>query len=201
MEGFRAFRIHQQGDSRLETIGLDSLSDGDVVVRVRYSTINYKDALAATGAGKILRRYPLVGGIDLAGEVVTSTDPAFTPGQKVMVTGSGLSETHDGGYAQYARLQADQLVPIPDGLDEFQVMAIGTAGFTAALAIHRMEQMGQQPDAGEIVVTGATGGVGSLAIDMLAGRGYSVVAVTGKQSANEYLRNLGAQRVLMRDQI
>jgi acrylyl-CoA reductase (NADPH) len=201
MQGFRAFRIHQQGDSRMETINLDALSDGDVVVRVRYSTINFKDALAATGAGKILRRYPLVGGIDLSGEVVTSTDPAFTPGQKVLVTGSGLSETHDGGYAEYARLQADQLLQIPDGLDEFQVMAIGTAGFTAALAIHRMEQMGQQPDAGEVVVTGATGGVGSLAIDMLAGLGYSEVAVTGKQSATEYLRQLGAARVLMRDQI
>jgi acrylyl-CoA reductase (NADPH) len=201
MEGFRAFRIHQQGDSRLETIGLDSLSDGDVVVRVRYSTINYKDALAATGAGKILRRYPLVGGIDLSGEVVTSTDPAFTPGQKVLVNGTGLSETHDGGYAEYARLQADQLVPIPEGLDEFQVMAIGTAGYTAALAIHRMEQNGQRPELGEIVVTGATGGVGSLAIDMLAGRGYEVAAVTGKESATEYLRKLGAARVLLRDKI
>lgn len=204
MEGFRAFRIHQEGGqivSRMETIGLDSLSAGDVVVRVRYSTINYKDALAATGAGKILRRYPLVGGIDLSGEVVTSTDPAFTPGQKVLVTGSGLSETHDGGYAEYARLQGDQLVHIPAGLDEFQAMAIGTAGYTAALAIHRMEQMGQQPDAGEVVVTGATGGVGSLAIDMLAGRGYEVVAVTGKESATEYLRQLGAARVLLRDRI
>jgi acrylyl-CoA reductase (NADPH) len=201
MEGFRAFRIHQQGDSRLETLGLESLSAGDVVVRVRYSTINYKDALAATGAGKILRRYPLVGGIDLAGEVVTSTDPAFTPGQKVLVNGCGLSETHDGGYAEYARLQADQLVPIPAGLDEFQVMAIGTAGYTAALAIHRMEQNGQRPELGEIVVTGATGGVGSLAIDMLAGRGYEVVAVTGKESSTDYLRKLGAARVLLRDQI
>ena len=204
MEGFRAFRIHQEGGkivSRMEAIGLDSLSDGDVVVRVRYSTINYKDALAATGAGKILRRYPLVGGIDLSGEVVTSTDPAFTPGQKVLVNGCGLSETHDGGYAEYARLQADQLVPIPAGLDEFQVMAIGTAGYTAALAIHRMEQNGQRPELGEIVVTGATGGVGSLAIDMLAGRGYEVAAVTGKESATEYLRKLGAARVLLRDQI
>jgi acrylyl-CoA reductase (NADPH) len=204
MEGFRAFRIHQEGGksvSRMETISLDSLSDGDVVVRVRYSTINYKDALAATGAGKILRRYPLVGGIDLSGEVVTSTDPAFKPGQKVLVNGTGLSETHDGGYAEYARLQADQLVPIPAGLDEFQAMAIGTAGYTAALAIHRMEQMGQQPELGEVVVTGATGGVGSLAIDMLAGRGYSVVAVTGKQASTEYLRQLGAARVLLRNQI
>jgi acrylyl-CoA reductase (NADPH) len=204
MEGFRAFRIHQEGGksvSRMETISLDSLSGGDVVVRVRYSTINYKDALAATGAGKILRRYPLVGGIDLSGEVVTSTDPAFKPGQKVLVNGTGLSETHDGGYAEYARLQADQLVPIPAGLDEFQAMAIGTAGYTAALAIHRMEQMGQQPELGEVVVTGATGGVGSLAIDMLAGRGYSVVAVTGKQASTEYLRQLGAARVLLRNQI
>ena len=204
MESFRAFRIHQDAGrivSRMETIGLNALSDGDVVVRVRYSTINYKDALAATGAGKILRRYPLVGGIDLSGEVVSSTDPAFTPGQKVMVTGAGLSETHDGGYAEYARLQADQLVAIPAGLDEFQVMAIGTAGYTAALAIHRMEQNGQQPELGEVVVTGATGGVGSLAIDMLAGRGYEVVAVTGKKSSTEYLQKLGAARVLLRDQI
>ncbi|MET0534478.1 MAG: oxidoreductase [Steroidobacter sp.] len=204
MESFRAFRIHQESGkvvSRLETIGLDALSPGDVVVRVRYSTINYKDALAATGAGKILRRYPLVGGIDLAGEVVTSSDPAFTPGQKVLVTGSGLSETHDGGYAEYARLQADQLVPIPAGLDEFQAMAIGTAGYTAALAIHRMEQNGQRPEAGEIVVTGATGGVGSIAIDMLASRGYKVVAVTGKSSSIEYLQKLGASRVLLREQI
>lgn len=204
MQGFRAFRIHQEGGqivSRMEMLGLDALSAGNVVVRVRYSTINYKDALAATGAGKILRRYPLVGGIDLSGEVVTSTDPAFTPGQKVLVTGSGLSETHDGGYADYARLQADQLVAIPDGLDEFQAMAIGTAGYTAALAIHRMEQNGQRPDAGEVVVTGATGGVGSLAIDMLAGLGYSVAAVTGKKSSTEYLRQLGAARVLLRDQI
>lgn len=204
MQGFRAFRIHQESGkvvSRMETLGLDALSDGDVIVRVRYSTINYKDALAATGAGRILRRYPLVGGIDLSGEVVSSTDPAFTAGQKVLVTGSGLSETHDGGYAEYARLQADQLVPIPEGLDEFQAMAIGTAGYTAALAIHRMEQNGQQPELGEIVVTGATGGVGSLAIDMLAGRGYSVVAVTGKKSATEYLQQLGAARVLLRDQI
>jgi acrylyl-CoA reductase (NADPH) len=204
MESFRAFRIHQEGGkivSRMETIGLDALSDGEVVVKVGYSTINYKDALAATGAGKILRRYPLVGGIDLAGEVVSSSDSAFAPGQKVLVTGSGLSETNDGGYAEYARVKSDAVVPIPAGLDEFQAMAIGTAGYTAALAIHRMEQNGQQPAAGEIVVTGATGGVGSLAIDMLAGRGYRVVAVTGKSSSSEYLQQLGAGRVLLRETI
>ncbi len=174
---------------------------GEVVVKVRYSTINYKDALAATGAGKILRRYPLVGGIDLAGEVVSSGDPQFQPGQKVLVTGSELSETRDGGYAEYARLKSDSVVPIPAGLDEFQAMAIGTAGYTAALAIHRMEQNGQQPEGGEVVVTGATGGVGSIAVDMLAARGYSVVAVTGKQSSVDYLQRIGAARVLLRDQI
>lgn len=204
MQSFRAFRIHQEDRkivSRLETIDLDALNAGEVVVKVRYSTINYKDALAATGAGKILRRYPLVGGIDLSGEVVSSSDPALQPGQKVLVTGSGLSETHDGGYTEYARLRSDAVVPIPAGLDEFQAMAIGTAGYTAALAVHRMEQNGQQPDAGEIVVTGATGGVGSIAIDILAARGYRVVAVTGKKSSAEYLQRLGAARVLLRDEI
>ncbi|GFE78400.1 putative quinone oxidoreductase YhfP [Steroidobacter agaridevorans] len=204
MQSFRAFRIHQEAGkivSRMETIGLNDLAEGEVVVKVRYSTINYKDALAATGAGKILRRYPLVGGIDLAGEVVSSSDPQFQPGQKVLVTGSELSETRDGGYAEYARLKSDSVVPIPSGLDEFQAMAIGTAGYTAALAVHRMEQNGQQPDGGDIVVTGATGGVGSIAVDMLAARGYSVVAVTGKQSSVDYLQRLGAARVLLRDQI
>jgi NADPH2:quinone reductase len=204
MQSFRAFRIHQDGGkiaARMEAISLDDLAAGEIVVKVRYSTINYKDALAATGAGKILRRYPLVGGIDLAGEVVSSSDPAFAAGQKVLVTGCGLSETHDGGYAEYARVKSDWVVPIPAGLDEFQVMAIGTAGFTAALAIHRLEQNGQQPENGEIVVTGASGGVGSLAIDMLAGRGYRAVAVTGKKAAEEYLLALGAARVLLRDEI
>jgi acrylyl-CoA reductase (NADPH) len=204
MQRFRAFRIHQDGGkiaARMEMIGLDDLAPGEVVIKVSYSTINYKDALAATGAGKILRRYPLVGGIDLAGEVVVSSDPAVAPGQKVLVTGCGLSETHDGGYAEYARVKRDWIVPIPPELDEMQVMAIGTAGFTAALAIHRMEQNGQRPEDGEIVVTGASGGVGSLAIDMLAGRGYRAVAVTGKKSSQEYLLALGAARVLLREEI
>ena len=204
MTTFRAFRIHQEDGkivSRLETIGLDALNAGDVVIRVRYSTINYKDALAATGAGKILRKYPLVGGIDLAGEVESSTNPAFHKGQKVLVTGSGLSETHDGGYAQYARVNAEHVIELPAGLDEFQAMAIGTAGFTAALAVHRMEQNAQQPGNGEVLVTGATGGVGSLAIDMLAARGYSVVALTGKKESAVYLEQLGAKRVVLRDEL
>jgi acrylyl-CoA reductase (NADPH) len=207
MQRFRAFRIHQEGGkvaARLETIGLDDLGAGEVIVKVSHSTINYKDALAATGAGRILRKFPLVGGIDLAGEVVSSQHASFTAGQKVLVNGCGLSETHDGGYAEYARVQGDWVVPIPAGLDEFQCMAIGTAGYTAALAIHRMEQNGQTPtgpDSGEIVVTGATGGVGSLAIDMLAGRGYRVVALTGKKSSTAYLQQLGAARVLAREEL
>jgi acrylyl-CoA reductase (NADPH) len=204
MTAFRAFRIHQEGGKvapKLETIELDALTPGEVVVRVRYSTINYKDALAATGAGKILRKFPLVGGIDLAGEVESSSDPAFKKGQKVLVTGGGLSETNDGGYAEFARIKSENVIALPSGLDEFQAMALGTAGFTAALAVHRMEQNGLQPSSGEILVTGATGGVGSLAIDMLAGRGYSVVAFTGKESALAYLEQIGARRVLLRKDV
>jgi acrylyl-CoA reductase (NADPH) len=201
---FRAFRIHQEHGGvvgRLESISLDDLSPGEIVIRVRYSTINYKDALAATGKGKILRQFPLVGGIDLAGEVVESGDPSLAVGARVLVTGCGLSETHDGGYAEYARVPAHWAIPIPATLDEFECMAIGTAGFTAALAIHRMEENGQDPSAGEVVVTGASGGVGSLAIDMLASRGYAVVAVSGKADAEPYLRDLGAARVLKRQEI
>lgn len=204
MQPFTAFRIHQHQAKvagRLERITLDDLGAGEVVVRVRYSSINFKDALAATGAGKILRKFPLVGGIDLAGEVESSSDPAFVRGQKVLVNGCGLSETHDGGYAQFARLKSDWVIPIPAGLDEYQCMALGTAGFTAALAIHRMEENGQRPDGGPIAVTGASGGVGSIAIDMLAARGYQVVAITGKQSSADYLKQLGAAHVLLRDAI
>ncbi|HEY5807837.1 MAG TPA: oxidoreductase [Povalibacter sp.] len=204
MQSFRAFRIHSDGGKvvpRLETLTLDDLAPGEVVIKVDYSTINFKDALAVTGAGKILRKYPLVAGIDLAGSVVSSSDAALNPGQKVVVTGCGLSETHDGGYAEYARVKSDWVVPIPAGLDPYQCMALGTAGFTAALAIHQMERNGQAPESGEIVVTGATGGVGSLAIDMLAGRGYRAVAVTGKQDAQKYLQSIGASRVLLREAI
>jgi acrylyl-CoA reductase (NADPH) len=204
MESFRAFRIHEESRkivTRFEQLTLDDLSPGDVVVRVTHSDINYKDALAATGAGKILRRYPLVGGIDFAGVVESSADSRFSAGEPVLVTGCGLSETHDGGYAQYARVKGDWVIPMPPGLDAAAAMAIGTAGFTAAYAIHRMEQNGQTPEGGPIVVTGASGGVGSIAIDMLAGRGYQVVAVSGKASSAEYLQTLGAATVLLRQQI
>lgn len=204
MESFRAFRIDQR-DSELVAefarLTIDDLSEGEVVVKVSHSTINYKDALAATGVGRILRTFPLVGGIDLAGTVVSSADDQFTAGDAVLVNGCGLSETRDGGYAEYARLNADSVVPIPDGLDALQAMQLGTAGYTAALAIHRMEQNGQLPENGPVIVTGATGGVGSIAVDMLAARGYEAVAVTGKAEQVDYLRRIGASRVLLRDEI
>lgn len=201
---FDAFRIHQRNgtvESGIEAITLDDLSDGDVVIRVSHSSVNYKDALAATGEGRILRRYPLVGGIDLAGRVEHSADQRYRPGDPVLVTGCGLSETHDGGYSGYARVAGDWVIPMPDGLDAWQAMCVGTAGFTAALAIHRMERNGQSPEQGAVVVTGASGGVGSLAVDMLAGRGYEVVAVSGKPGAIDYLTGLGASRVLARDEV
>jgi NADPH2:quinone reductase len=204
MQKFKAFRIHQQDKSivsRFDTIALDDLAAGDVVIRVQYSDINYKDALAATGTSPILRRYPLVGGIDLAGEVVSSSDARFKPGQGVLVTGCGLSETHDGGYAEYARVAGDWVIPLPNGLDACDAMRLGTAGFTAALAVHRMEHNGQQPKGGPVVVTGATGGVGSLAVNMLAARGYEVVAVSGKSESDDYLESIGAARILRRQEI
>jgi acrylyl-CoA reductase (NADPH) len=203
-QSFKAFRIHEQDKkivARFEQLRLDDLAPGEVVIKVQYSDINYKDALAATGAGKILRRYPLVGGIDLAGEVESSSDTRYVKGDSVLVTGCALSETHDGGYAEYARVKGDWVIPMPPGLDTFTAMALGTAGFTAGLAIDRMEHNGQTPAKGPIVVTGASGGVGSLAIDMLTARGYEVVAVSGKPTATEYLRSLGATRVLGRQEI
>ena len=148
MKPFTAFRIHRVDGkiaARFDEVALDDLTPGPVVVRVSYSGINYKDALAATGTSPILRKYPLAGGIDLAGEVVSSTDPRYTPGQKVLVTGCGLSETQDGGYSEYSRLQGDWVIPLPEGMNEADAMKLGTAGFTAALAIHRMEQNGQTP--------------------------------------------------------
>jgi NADPH2:quinone reductase len=203
VSAFKAFRIHNDGKivARFDALTLDDLSPGDVVIEVQYSDINYKDALAATGAGKILRRYPLVGGIDLAGVVRSSADGRYAPGDAVLVTGCGLSETVDGGYAELARVKGECVIPMPPGLDAFRAMALGTAGFTAAMAIHRMERNGQSPARGPVVVTGASGGVGSIAIDMLSARGYEVIAVTGKTQAFDYLRELGAASVLTREQL
>jgi NADPH2:quinone reductase len=201
MQDFRAYRIDQDDGkvvAEFKTMNVDDLTEGDVVIKVSHSTINYKDALAATGAGRILRRYPLNGGIDLAGNVVSSASTDFSEGDAVLVNGCGLSETLDGGYAEYARVPAAAVIPVPDGMSAAQAMQIGTAGFTAALAIHRMEQNGQLPENGPIVVTGATGGVGSLAIDMLGARGYEAVALTGKAGEAAYLESIGAARVLLR---
>ena len=204
MQQFRAYRIDEQ-DGKIaagfQTLNIDELTEGNVVIKVSHSSINYKDALAATGASKILRRYPLNGGIDLAGEVVSAEHESLEPGTPVLVTGCGLSETVDGGYAEYARVDANSVVPLPGGLTPAEAMQLGTAGFTAALAIHRMEQNGQLPENGPVLVTGATGGVGSLAVDMLAGRGYEVAALTGKRSEEDYLREIGARQILLRDEL
>lgn len=202
----QALRIYQQNNDPagaavravLESMDADALTPGDVLIKVQYSSINYKDALAATGAGKILRRYPLNGGVDLAGVVLQSQDRNFVPGQAVLVTGCGLSETLDGGYAELARVPAAAVIAMPNGLNALAAMTLGTAGFTAALAIHRMEQNGQSIEQGEIAVTGATGGVGSLVIDMLSARGYAVCAITGKDAERDYLQALGASKVMLR---
>lgn len=204
MERFRAFRIHNEdGTVRagVEAVLLDDLSPGDVVLRAAYSSVNYKDALAGTGKGKILRRFPLVGGIDTAGTIVSSRDPRLREGDTVLVTGCGLSEDHDGGYAEYVRVPADWVIPLPAGLDPRIAMALGTAGFTAALAVQRLEDNHQTPDLGPLVVTGASGGVGSFAVDILAGLGYEVVAVTGKADATPYLKDLGASHVVSRQEL
>lgn len=191
---FRSFRIHADGGHRagMEMLSLDQLTAGEVVIRVQYSSINYKDALAATGRARILRNSPLNGGIDLAGTVISSTVAEFAPGAPVLVTGSGLSEIYDGGYSEIARVPAEHVIAVPKGLELIDTMRLGTAGFTAALALYRLESVGLKADAGPVLVTGATGGVGSLAIQMLARAGFEVHALTSKESQFDYLRGLGA---------
>ena len=203
-DSFKAFRIHAGKDfehAGIETLTLDDLSQGDVVIEVEYSSVNYKDALAGTGKGKILRTSPLNGGIDLAGEVVSSTSELIQVGQTVLVNGSGLSEVHDGGYSEYARVPADWVVPMPKGLTTRTSMIIGTAGFTAALAIQRLQDNHQMPDQGPILVTGASGGVGSFTVQLLSQLRYHVVAMTRKQQAHDYLTDLGAQEIISPDEV
>ena len=198
---FDAFRIFEDDGKvagRMVRATLDELSDGEVVIRTAYSSVNYKDALAATGAGRIVQNFPLIGGIDAAGSVASSTDSAFAAGDEVLVHGYDLGVAHDGGYAEYVRVPAEWVVPMPEGLTAFDAMAIGTAGFTAALSIVRMEQNGQAADDGPILVTGATGGVGSVAVELLAQLGYEVTALTGKDDQHDHLRTLGATDVLSR---
>ncbi len=198
---FKAFRIHDDAEgyrSGLEKLGIDDLSKGDVTIRCEWSGINYKDALAATGKGKILKTFPLVGGIDVAGEVISSASKRFSTGDKVLVTGCKLSENRDGGYSQYLRLDSKHVVPLPAGLTTREAMGIGTAGFTAAISLYRMEALGQKPQNGPVVVTGASGGVGSFAIDVLTQAGYEVHAITGKVDQFDYLEELGARQCISR---
>jgi len=199
---FRAFRLREDGSGgKLAAIALDDLGPGEVTLRAEYSSVNYKDALAGTGRGRIARRLPLVGGIDAAGTVVDSRSQRFGAGDAVLVTGCGLSEDRDGGYAEYVRTEADSVIPLPPGLDARTAMALGTAGFTAALALMRMEENGMSPAHGPVAVTGASGGVGSIAVDLLARLGYEAVAVSGKPDAADYLRQLGAARVIGREEL
>lgn len=199
---FPAFRIHDDASGHhagMEDISLGDLAPGEVVIRTAYSSVNYKDALAGTGEGRILRRFPLVGGIDVAGHVVASTDPAFREGDPVLVTGCGLSETRDGGYSQFARIESRWAIRLPEGLSLRESMIIGTAGFTAALALYRMRDNRQAPDLGPICVTGATGGVGSLAVDIFSRAGFEVHAISGKPAQADYLHAIGASQVMGRD--
>jgi putative YhdH/YhfP family quinone oxidoreductase len=200
-EQFKAFRIHNDSNgyrAGIDDIGIDDLSEGDVTIRVHWSSVNFKDALAGTGKGQILRQFPLCGGIDVAGEVVASESEKFQPGDPVVVTGCQLSETRDGGYAEYLRLDSAWVVPCPEGLSLRETMALGTAGFTAALCLYRMEANGQTPDMGPVVVTGATGGVGSVAINLLTTAGYDVHAISGKVDQFDYLESLGATQCISR---
>ena len=201
MPSFRAFRIVNTDGKISGSIvdaTLDELTAGDVVIKAEYSSVNYKDALAATGTGKILRRFPLIGGIDVAGTVASSTDSRWREGDRVLVTGYDLGVSQDGGYAGLVRVPADWVVRVPDGLTTREAMVLGTAGFTAGLAIIRLERNGLVPGTGPIAVTGATGGVGSVAIAALSRLGYDVTAITGKDDAHEYVKSLGARDVLSR---
>jgi NADPH2:quinone reductase len=192
MNSYQALVVFDSGP-RLEERPFAHAAPGEILIEVHYSSLNYKDALALTGKGRIMRTLPLVAGIDAAGRVVSSGDERFAEGDPVLVTGYELSQTHDGGYAEYLCVPADWVVPLPQTLSLFDTMALGTAGFTAGLAVKRLLDNGQKPDMGPIAVTGATGGVGSIAIDILAGLGFEVTAITGKAgSSKEYLTALGA---------
>jgi len=204
MARIRVFRIRENEkkvSAAFEDMDHQDLDKGEVLVRVAYSGINYKDALAATGTGRIIRRFPCVGGIDLSGTVVESGDTRFKPGDAVIATSYDIGVAHDGGYAEMARLPADWVVPLPQELSLLDAMALGTAGYTAALGVVRMELNGLKPENGTVIVTGATGGVGSIAIDLLSGRGYQVAALTGKASEETYLKELGATEIIDRKSV
>jgi acrylyl-CoA reductase (NADPH) len=200
----KAYRVHaggKFGEGRFDTMSRDELDAGDVVVRIAYASVNYKDALTARGKAKIAMKFPLVVGIDLAGTVEESVDPRFKQGDEVIVHSFGLGGEHDGGYAEFGRFPADWIIPLPKGLSLFEASALGVAGHTAALAVDLMELNGLAPAKGNVLVNGATGGVASIAIDILAQRGYQVVAMSGKAAQTDYLKSLGASEVIGRDAI
>jgi putative YhdH/YhfP family quinone oxidoreductase len=201
---FKALRIFEEGGrsaGRVVDMSLDDLDKGEILVRTAYSSINYKDALAITGAGKVIRRFPCVAGIDSAGTVESSADPRFKAGDEVIATSYDLGVAHDGGLAEYVRAKADWVVPRPQGLTLFESMALGTAGYTAGLAIELAEKNDMAPKGGKVLVNGATGGVASLCIDMLSALGYQVTALTGKINEKAYLETLGAGEVLDRTKL
>lgn len=204
MEKFKAYRlseVERKIKAEFVECALDDLDPGEVVVRVAYSDVNYKDALAATGKGRILLRPSCIGGIDLSGTVVSSTDARFAKGDAVLAVGHQLGVKHHGGYAQYARIPADWAVKLPKGMTLWEAMAFGTAGYTAGLAVVKMEHNGLHPAGGPVIVDGATGGVGSIAIAALAKLGYHVVALTGKADGVAYLKKLGAAEIKLRSEL
>ena len=203
-ETFSAFVVRKDEAgfrAGIDQLTLDDLPSGDVTVRVQYSSVNYKDGLACLPESPVVTSYPMVPGIDIAGIVAESSDPRFSVGDEVIAIGRGIGTDHWGGYSEYARLSGDWLEPLPPGLTLKEAMALGTAGFTAGLAVQRLEQNGLTPVRGRVLVTGATGGVGSTAVNMLAGLGYEVVASTGKESEHDYLRELGAAEIIGRDEV
>ena len=205
MDRCRAYRIHNDDNSiagRIEDVSVAGIGRGEVLFRTAYSSVNFKDALAATGAGgRIIRNYPLTGGIDAAGTVISSSDARYKAGDEIICTSYDMGVAHDGGFSEICRVPADWVVPLPQGLTLFDAMALGTAGYTAGLAVELLELNGLAPNNGKVLVNGATGGVASLVIDMLAANGYGITAVTGKAGEHDFLRKLGATEILDRKAI
>lgn len=201
---FNALVLNQEEKKTLaavESLDFTDLPDEDVLVKVDYSSLNYKDGLAVTGKGKIIRNFPMVPGIDLVGTVEESRDERYAPGDKVVMTGWGVGENYWGGFSQYARLKGDWLVPLPAGMEEVRTMQIGTAGLTAMLCVMALQEGGVTPESGTIIVSGAAGGVGSVAVSILAGLGYTVAAITGRPETADYLKQLGASEIITREEM
>lgn len=203
-ESFNAFLVEKTEDhfsAEIKKLTIHNLPEGNVVIKVLYSSVNYKDGLASTPNGKIVRSYPFVPGIDLAGVVIESKDSRFHEGDEVIATSYEIGVSHFGGYSELAKIPGDWIVPLPEGLTLKEAMVYGTAGFTAALSVHRLEENGLTPEKGKVLVTGATGGVGSIAVAILAKLGYHVVASTGKETEHQYLLEIGAKEVVSREDI